>query len=152
VPTTAATAPAANTSRTASGVAIPPAARSGRALAERTLARSSVRATSAGSRSGVSVPECPPALAAWTTSASTPASVAARASAASVTVWTVRLPARRNRCTVAESGIPKVKLTRGTGSPVSSSTFRSQSSSSSVTGTAVRSSPYGVPSPWIAAA
>lgn len=94
---------------------------------------------------GVRVPECPPAADAWTASASAPDSAAARASAAEVTVWTTRLPAARSAETTEASGMPKVKLTTGTGSESSRATLSAQWSSSST------ASAVAVSMPWIPA-
>ncbi len=56
---------------------------------------------------------------------STPASVAARASAAFVTVWMTRVPRARRESMTGRGGIPNVKLTTGTGSRWSRSIFAS---------------------------
>ena len=61
---------------------------SGSVVAARTWASSSVIGVGGGICSGVNVPECPPAAEACTARASTPASAAAFASAAEVTVCT----------------------------------------------------------------
>ena len=145
VPTATAVAPAASAAATSASVPMPPAATTGRSTAARTAATRSGSGTSGTGSRGVSVPECPPAAADWTTSASRPASAAALASAAEVTVWTSTAPVARSAARSAAGGMPKVKLTTPTGCARSTSILSCQPSGSpggSSTGVAGSVIPY----------
>jgi len=72
----------------------------------------------------------PPASTPWTTSASTPARSAVRASPGAVTVAHTAAPAACSRSTTAGSGQPNVTETTGTRSSATSPSFSSQPSSS----------------------
>ena len=112
VPSWAAAAPAASTAATPWPVAMPPVATSGRSLTARTSWRSASRPTSPGARSSKE-PRWPPASTPWTTSASAPASCAATASAAVVTVTHSAQPAECSASASARDGQPKVTDTTG---------------------------------------
>ena len=111
--------------------AMPPAAITGTATEPVTFRTRSSMRIGAGNRSGVNVPECPPAAAACTASMSAPAATAASASGRVVTVCTTTVPALRSAVMTSLPGSPKVKLTTGTGSVSSMSTFAPNASSSS---------------------
>ena len=131
VPTIAACAPARSTAAICADVDRPPAAMIGSGTAAATWATNSVIATSASGTCGLKVPECPPAPMACTASRSAPASAAARASRAFVTVWITALPTPCSAAMTAAPGRPKVKLTSGTGWANSTSILSRQLSSSS---------------------
>lgn len=127
VPSCAALAPATSTAATSAPHDRPPVATNGRSVTAFTL-RSNGSSPVWSIPALTNVPRWAPASWPCTTSPSTPAVTASRASDADVTVTKTSLPWALSSATSSGAGQPKVKLTTGTLISASSASFSVQPS------------------------